>query len=112
MKASILLAIKREQRNRRSNQLSDGLHGKRETKSLSDAVITHVTQVTVEDAPMTEVEDVPMTKLEEPATEDTRSLREIWKQECDVGISYKTFLQRVQTQKWDLQKALHTPKAR
>ena len=104
MKASILLAIKREQRNRRSNQLSDGLHGKRDTKSLSDAVITHVTQVTVEDA--------PVTKLEEPATEDTRSLREIWKQECDVGISYKTFLQRVQTQKWDLQKALHTPKAR
>ena len=104
MKASILLAIKREQRNRRSNQLSDGLHGKRETKSLSDAVITHVTQVTVEDA--------PVTKLEEPATEDTRSLREIWDQECDVGISYKTFLQRVKTQKWDLQKALHTPKAR
>ena len=104
MKASILLAIKREQRNRRSNQLSDGLHGKRETKSVSDAVITHVTQVTVEDA--------PMTKLEEPATEDTRSLREIWEQECDVGISYKTFLQRVKTQKWDLQKALHTPKSR
>ena len=104
MKASIFLAIKREQRNRRSNQLSDGLHGKRETKSLSDAVITHVTQVTVEDA--------PMTKLEEPATEDTRSLREIWDQECDVFISYKTFLQRVKTQKWDLQKALHTPKAR
>ena len=48
MQTSILLAIKREQRNRRSNQLSDGLHGKRETKSLSDAVITHVTQVTVE----------------------------------------------------------------
>ena len=104
MKASIFLAIKREQRNRRSNQLSDGLHGKRETKSLSDAVITHVTQVTVEDA--------PVTKLEEPATEDTRSLREIWDQECDVFISYKTFLQRVKTQKWDLQKALHTPKAR
>ena len=112
MKASILLAIKREQRNRRSNQLSDGLHGKRETKSLSDAVITHVTQVTVEDAPMTELEDAPMTELEEPATEDTRSLREIWDQECDVFISYKTFLQRVKTQKWDLQKALHTPKAR
>ena len=105
MKASILLAIKREQRNRRSNQLSDGLHGKRETKSLSDAVITHVTQVTVE-------EPTPVTKLEEPATEDTRSLREIWEQECDVGISYKTFLQRVKTQKWDLQKALHTPKSR
>ena len=73
------------------------------TKTPSDAVITHVTQVTVEDA--------PVTKLEE-ATEDTRSLREVWEQECDVGISYKTFLQRLQTQKWDLQKALHTPKAR
>ena len=77
---------------------------KRATKSLSDAVITHVTQVTVE-------EPTPVTKLEEP-TEDVRSLREIWEQECDVGISYKTFLQRMQTQKWDLQKALHTPKAR
>ena len=101
MNARILLAIKREQRNRRS----DGLHDKQATKSLSDAVITHVTQATVEDA--TEKAD----EIEE-ATEDTRSLREIWKQECDVGISYKTFLQRVQTQKWDLQKALHTPKAR
>ena len=105
MKASILLAIKREQRNRRSNQLSDGLHSKQATKTVSDAVITHVTQVTVE-------EPAPVTKLEEPATEDVRSLREIWEQECDVGISYKTFLQRVKTQKWDLQKALHTPKAR
>ena len=105
MKTSIILAIKREQRNRRSNQLSDGLHGKRETKSLSDAVTTHVTQVTVEDTPekADEIEEV---------TEDTRSLREIWEQECDVGISYKTFLQRVKTQKWDLQKALHTPKSR
>lgn len=73
-------------------------------KTLSDAVITHVTQVTVE--------DVTEKATEVPVSEDTRSLREIWKQECDVGISYKTFLQRVQTQKWDLQKALHTPKAR
>ena len=80
------------------------LYGKQATKSVSDAVITHVTQVTVEDP-------APVTKLEE-ATEDTRSLREVWEQECDVGISYKTFLQRLQTQKWDLQKALHTPKAR
>ena len=77
---------------------------KRATKSLSDADITHVTQVTVED--VTEKAD------EAPVSEDTRSLREIWEQECDVGISYKTFLQRMQTQKWDLQKALHTPKAR
>ena len=101
MKASILLAIKREQRNRRS----DGLHGKQATKSISDAVNTHVTQVTVEE-PTEKADEI------EEATEDVRSLREIWEQECDVGISYKTFLQRLQTQKWDLQKALHTPKAR
>ena len=80
------------------------LYDKRATKSVSDAVITHVTQGTVED--VTEKAD------EAPVSEDTRSLREIWEQECDVGISYKTFLQRLQTQKWDLQKALHTPKAR
>ena len=104
MKASILLAIKREQRNRRSTGFRDGLQAQQATKTPSDAVITHVTQVTVED-------HAPVTKLEEP-TEDVRSLREIWEQECDVGISYKTFLQRLQTQKWDLQKALHTPKAR
>ena len=61
MKASILLAIKREQRNRRSTGFLDGLHDKQATKSLSDAVITHVTQVTVE--------DVPVTKLEEPASD-------------------------------------------
>lgn len=78
---------------------------KQAKKTLSDAVITHVTQVTVEDATEKAGE------IEE-ATEDVRSLREIWEQECDVGISYKTFLQRVKTQKWDLQKALHTPKAR
>ena len=81
------------------------LYGKQAMKTLSDAVITHVTQVTVEDA--TEKAD----EIEE-ATDDVRSLREIWEQECDVGISYKTFLQRVKTQKWDLQKALHTPKTR
>ena len=104
MKASILLAIKREQRNRRNDGFRGRLYDKQATKASQDAVITHVTQVTVEDA--------PVTKLEEPATEDVRSLREIWEQECDVGISYKTFLQRLQTQKWDLQKALHTPKAR
>ena len=80
------------------------LYDKRETKSTSDAVITHVTQATVE--------DVTEKATEVPVSEDTRSLREIWEQECDVGISYKTFLQRLQTQKWDLQKALHTPKAR
>ena len=104
MKASILLAIKREQRNRRSDGFRDGLHDKQTKKTLSDAVITQVTHVTVEDAP--EKAD------EAPVSEDTRSLREIFDQECDVFISYKTFLQRVKVQKWDLQKALHTPKAR
>ena len=77
---------------------------KQAIESKSDAVITHVTQVTVE--------DVTEKATATPVSEDTRSLREIWEQECDVGISYKTFLQRLQTQKWDLQKALHTPKAR
>ena len=80
------------------------LYDKQATKSTSDAVITQVTQATVE--------DVTEKATEVPVSEDTRSLREIWEQECDVGISYKTFLQRLQTQKWDLQKALHTPKAR
>ena len=105
MNARILLAIKREQRNRRSDGFREGLHDKRETKASQDDVITHVTQVTVEDA--TEKAD----EIEE-ATEDIRTLKEIWKQECDVGISYNTFLQRVQKKKWDLQKALHTPKSR
>ena len=105
METRILLAIKREQRNHRSDGFRGRLYDKQATKASQDAVITQVTQVTVEDA--TEKAD----EIEE-ATEDTRSLREIWEQECDVGISYKTFLQRVKTQKWDLQKALHTPKAR
>ena len=49
MNARIFLAIKREQRNRRSDGFRDGLQAQRETKSVSDAVITHVTQVTVEE---------------------------------------------------------------
>lgn len=104
MKASILLAMKREQRNRRSGGFIEGLHDKQATKSTSDAVITQVTQATVE--------DVTEKATEVPVSEDTRTLKEIWEQECDCGVSYKTFLQRLQTQKWDLQKALHTPKAR
>ena len=106
MNARILLAIKREKRNRRSDGFRGCLHDKQATKSLSDAVITQVTQATVEDLAPEKADEI------EEATEDTRSLREIWEQECDVGVSYKTFLQRVKTQKWDLQKALHTPKAR
>ena len=106
MKATILLAIKREQRNRRSDGFRGRLYDKQATKSVSDADITHVTQATVEEPTPEKADEI------EEATEDTRSLREIWDQECDVFISYKTFLQRVKTQKWDLQKALHTPKAR
>lgn len=106
MKASILLAIKREQRNRRSDVFRGHLYDKQETKASQDAVITHVTQVTVEEQAPEKADEI------EEATEDVRSLKEIWKQECDVGISYNTFLQRVQKKKWDVQKALHTPKSR
>ena len=68
MKTSILLAIKREQRNRRSDGFHDGLHSKQATKASQDAVITHVTQVTVEDTPVTELEStensLPKTQAE------------------------------------------------
>ena len=68
MKASILLAIKREQRNRRSDGFHDGLHSKQATKASQDAVITHVTQVTVEDTPVTNLESpensLPKTQAE------------------------------------------------
>ena len=67
MKASILLAIKREQRNRRTG-FRDGLHENQATKASQDAVITHVTQVTVEDAPVTNLESpensLPKTQAE------------------------------------------------
>ena len=68
MKTSILLAVKREQRNRRSDGFHDGLHSKQATKASQDAVITHVTQVTVEDAPVTNLESpensLPKTQAE------------------------------------------------
>ena len=67
MKASILLAIKREQRNRRTG-FRDGLHENQATKASQDAVITHVTQVTVEDEPVTNLESpensLPKTQAE------------------------------------------------
>ena len=68
MKTSILLAIKREQRNRRSDGFRDGLHSKQATKASQDSVITHVTQVTVEDTPVTKLENpensLPKTQAE------------------------------------------------
>ena len=60
MKASILLAIKREQRNRRSDGFRGHLLDKQSTKSVSDAVITHVTQVTVEEP----TSELPKTQAE------------------------------------------------
>ena len=101
MKASILLAIKREQRNRRSNQLSDGLHGKRETKTLSDAVITHVTQVTVEEA--------PVTKLEEPASELPKTQAE-WAEE--LGIQKQTLTKYMKRHECTLEEAVEYYKSR
>ena len=80
MKASILLAIKREQRNRRSDGFLKGLHDKQATKTPSDAVITHVTQVTVED-------HAPVTKLENPEKELPKTQAE-WAKE--LGIPKQT----------------------
>ena len=100
MKASILLAIKREQRNRRSNQLSDGLHGKRATKSFSDAVITHVTQVTVE---------APVTKLEEPASELPKTQAE-WAKE--LGIQKQTLTKYMKRHECTLEEAVEYYKSR
>ena len=74
MNARIRLAIKREQRNRRSDGFLKGLHGNQATKTLSDADITQVTQATVE--------DVTEKATEVPVSEDTRSLREIGRASC------------------------------
>ena len=101
MKASIFLAIKREQRNRRSNQLSDGLHDKRATKSLSDAVITHVTQVTVEDVPMTELE-IPENSLPKTQAE--------WAKE--LGIQKQTLTKYMKRHECTLEEAVEYYKSR
>ena len=60
MKSSILLAIKREQRNRRSDGFRGRLYDKQATKASQDAVITHVTQVTVEEP----TSELPKTQAE------------------------------------------------
>ena len=80
MKASILLAIKREQRNRRSDGFRGCLYDKQAIKSVSDADITHVTQVTVED-------HTPMTKLENPEKSLPKTQAE-WAKE--LGIPKQT----------------------
>ena len=101
MKASILLAIKREQRNRRSNQLSDGLHGKQATKSVSDAVITQVTQVTVEDA--------PVTNLESPENSLPKTQAE-WAKE--LGIQKQTLTKYMKRHECTLEEAVEYYKSR
>ena len=95
MKASILLAIKREQRNRR-------LYDKQETKSTSDAVITHVTQVTVED-------HAPVTKLEEPASELPKTQAE-WAKE--LGIPKQTLTIYMKRHECTLEEAVEYYKSR
>lgn len=99
MKASILLAIKREQRNRRFHE---GLHGKRETKTSQDAVITHVTQVTVE-------EPAPVTKLEEPTVELPKTQAE-WAKE--LGIQKQTLTKYMKRHECTLEEAVEYYKSR
>lgn len=102
MKASILLAIKREQRNRRSDGFIEGLHGKQATKTPSDAVITHVTQVTVE-------EPAPVTKLEEPAVELPKTQAE-WAKE--LGIPKQTLTIYMKRHECTLEEAVEYYKSR
>ena len=101
MKTSILLAVKREQRNRRSNQLSDGLHGKQATKASQDAVITHVTQVTVEDA--------PVTNLESPENSLPKTQAE-WAKE--LGIQKQTLTKYMKRHECTLEEAVEYYKSR
>lgn len=93
MKTSILLAIKREQRNRRSDGFRDGLQAQQATKSPSDAVITHVTQVTVE----------------EPAIEPQKTPAE-WASE--LGIQKQTLTKYMKRHECTLEEAVEHYKSR
>ena len=101
MKASILLAIKREQRNRRSDGFRGGLYDKQTTKASQDAVITHVTQVTVEDA--------PMTKLESPESSLPKTQAE-WAKE--LGIQKQTLTKYMKRHECTLEEAVEYYKSR
>ena len=98
MNARILLAIKREQRNRRC----DGLHDKQGKKSLSDAVITHVTQVTVEDR-------ASVTKLENPESAIQKTQAE-WAKE--LGIQKQTLTKYMKRHECTLEEAVEYYKSR
>lgn len=99
MKASILLAIKREQRNRR---FREGLHDKQATKASQDAVITHVTQVTDED-------HAPVTKFEESASELPKTQAE-WAKE--LGIQKQTLTKFMKRHECTLEEAVEYYKSR
>ena len=82
------------------------IHDKLVTKTVTDNDITLVTQVTAED-----IADVSEIVEQEP---DTRTLREIYDDDCTVKgeVSYKIFAQRVNKYGWPLERALHEGKAR
>ena len=102
MKASILLAIKRDQRDRRSDGFHDGLHSKQATKASQDAVITHVTQVTVE-------EPAPVTKLENPENSLPKTQAE-WAKE--LGIPKQTLTIYMKRHECTLEEAVEHYKSR
>ena len=93
MKASIFLAIKREQRNRRSDGFRDGLHDKQATKASQDAVITQVTQVTVEEP----TSELPKTQAE-------------WAKE--LGIQKQTLTKYMKRHECTLEEAVEYYKSR
>ena len=101
MKTSIILAVKREQRNRRSDGFHDGLHSKQATKASQDAVITHVTQVTVEDA--------PVTNLESPENSLPKTQAE-WAKE--LGIQKQTLTKYMKRHECTLEEAVEYYKSR
>lgn len=102
MNARILLAIKREQRNRRSNGFIEGLQAQQATKTPSDSVITHVTQVTVED-------HAPMTKLENPENVVQKTQAE-WAKE--LGIPKQTLTIYMKRHECTLEEAVEHYKSR
>ena len=101
MKTSILLAIKREQRNRRSDGFRGRLYDKQATKASQDAVITHVTQVTVE--------DTPVTKLENPENSLPKTQAE-WAKE--LGIQKQTLTKYMKRHECTLEEAVEHYKSR
>lgn len=102
MKASILLAIKREQRNRRSDGFRGHLPDKQATKTPSDAVITHVTQVTVEEC-------TPATKLENLENSLPKTQAE-WAEE--LGIQKQTLTKYMKRHECTLEEAVEHYKSR